>query len=127
MDHSCLSVRCRLQIAGICAKGESDIMIMCSNPKLQYLARKTEIDSALARVLDRGRYILDNEVKAFESEFASYIGVEDGIGVGSGTGAHPALVACGIEPGDEVITVSRTAVATVAAIEQVEAIMICRR
>ena len=106
-------------MGGICTKCEGDIMISCSNPLLQYLARKSEIDSALARVLGRGRYILDDEVKTFEAEFASYVGVEYGIGVGSGTDAlFLALVGCGIKHGDEVITVSHTAVATVAAIEQ---------
>jgi dTDP-4-amino-4,6-dideoxygalactose transaminase len=94
-------------------------MILCANPRLQYLAHKSEIDSAVRRVLDRGWYILGEEVKAFEAEFAAYIGVEHGVGVGSGTeGLHLALKACGIGVADEVITVSHTAVATVAAIEQ---------
>lgn len=93
-------------------------MILCSNPKAQYISYKSEIDSAISRVLDSGWYILGNEIRAFEEEFASYIGVAHGIGVGSGTEAiHLALVACGIRRGDEVITVSHTAVATVAAIE----------
>ena len=56
---------------------------------------------------------------AFEQEFAAYCGARHGVGVGSGTEAiHLALLACGIGPGDEVITVPNTAVATVAAIEQ---------
>jgi dTDP-4-amino-4,6-dideoxygalactose transaminase len=94
-------------------------MILCANPRLQYLARKGEIDGAVMRVLDRGWYILGEEVKSLESEFAEYIGVGHGIGVGSGTEAlHLALKACEIGVGDEVITVSHTAVATVAAIEQ---------
>jgi len=93
-------------------------MILCGDPRAQYLAHKAEIDEAVARVLDRGWYILGEEVKAFEAEFAAYIGVSHGIGVGSGTEAlHLTLAACGIGPGDEVITVSHTAVATVAAIE----------
>ena len=93
-------------------------MILCGNPKAQYLARRDEIDAALKRVLESGWYILGEEVKAFEEEFANYIGVSYGVGVGSGTEAiHLALVACGIGPGDEVITVSHTATATVAAIE----------
>ena len=97
-------------------------MILCANPKAQYLAYKTEIDAAIQRVLDRGRYILGEEVAGFEAEFASYIGVSHAVGVGSGTEAlHVALAACQIGPGDEVITVSHTAVATVAAIEQVGA------
>jgi dTDP-4-amino-4,6-dideoxygalactose transaminase len=93
-------------------------MILCSNPKAQYQTHKEEIDAAIQRVLDKGWYILGEETKAFESEFAAYIGVNHGIGVGSGTEAlHIALTACDIGTGDEVITVSQTAVATVAAIE----------
>jgi dTDP-4-amino-4,6-dideoxygalactose transaminase len=93
-------------------------MILCSNPQLQYLAHKQEIDSAIIRVLEKGRYILGEEVKAFESEYASYVEAAFAIGVGSGSEAlHLALRACNIGPGDEVITVSHTAVATVAAIE----------
>ena len=93
-------------------------MILCSKPKAQYLSYKSEIDAAISRVLDSGWYILGKEVKAFEEEFANYIGVAHGIGVGSGTEAiHLALASCGIGQGDEVITVSHTAVTTVAAIE----------
>jgi len=93
-------------------------MILCSNPRAQYLSHKSEIDTAISRVLDSGWYILGNEVRLFEEAFADYIGVEYGVGVGSGTEAlHLALSACDIGCGDEVITVSHTAVATVAAIE----------
>ncbi|MGB8225278.1 MAG: DegT/DnrJ/EryC1/StrS family aminotransferase, partial [Sedimentisphaerales bacterium] len=93
-------------------------MILCSNPTFQYLSYKNEIDTAIRQVLDSGWYILGKEVKAFEEEFASYIGVGFGIGVGSGTDAiQLALRALKIGTGDEVITVSHTAVATVAAIE----------
>ncbi|MDH5350200.1 MAG: DegT/DnrJ/EryC1/StrS family aminotransferase [Betaproteobacteria bacterium] len=93
-------------------------MLLCSNPRAQYLAHKVEIDAAVARVLEGGRYILGAEVEAFENEFARYIGAASALGVGSGTEAlHVALAACGVGPGDEVVTVSHTAVATVAAIE----------
>jgi dTDP-4-amino-4,6-dideoxygalactose transaminase len=93
-------------------------MIPCANPKAQYLAHKQEIDDAVKRVLESGWYILGDEVRAFEQEFAAYLGVNHAIGVGSGTEAlHLALATCGIGPGDEVVTVSHTAVATVAAIE----------
>jgi dTDP-4-amino-4,6-dideoxygalactose transaminase len=93
-------------------------MIPQANPKASYTACKEEIDSAIARVMESGRYILGQEVAAFEEEFAAYIGVRYGIGVGSGTDAlHLALRACGVGAGDEVITVSHTAVATAAAIE----------
>jgi dTDP-4-amino-4,6-dideoxygalactose transaminase len=88
------------------------------NPRASYLACKDEIDAAITRVMESGRYILGQEVSAFEQEFTAYIGVRYGIGVGSGTEAlHVALQACGVKPGDEVITVSHTAVATVAAIQ----------
>jgi len=93
-------------------------MIIPNDPLLQYLARKNEIDQAIHNVLEKGWYITGEEVDRFEKEFARYIGVEHAVGVGSGTEAlHLALTACGIGRGDEVITVSHTAVATVAAIE----------
>jgi dTDP-4-amino-4,6-dideoxygalactose transaminase len=93
-------------------------MILCSNPKSQYLSYKKDIDDAISRVLDSGWYILGDEVEKFEEEFARYVGVSYGIGVGSGTEAiHLALASCEIGQGDEVITVSHTAVATVAAIK----------
>ena len=92
--------------------------IPSSNPKSNYLAHRREIDEAVARVLQSGWYVLGHEVAVFEEEFAAYIGARFAIGVGSGTEAlHLALRACGVGQGDEVITVSHTAVATVAAIE----------
>lgn len=102
----------------VCTQGTGDLMLLCSNPLAQYQAHKAEIDGAIHRVLDKGWYILGEETKAFEGEFAAYIGVAYGIGVGNGTDAlHIALAACDIGPGDEVITVSHSAVATLAAIE----------
>ncbi|HKS09128.1 MAG TPA: DegT/DnrJ/EryC1/StrS family aminotransferase [Pyrinomonadaceae bacterium] len=93
-------------------------MISCGNPSAQYESHRDEIEAAIKRVLESGRYILGDEVSAFEREFADYVGVREAIGVGSGTEAlHLALVACGVGAGDEVITVAHTAVATVAAIE----------
>ena len=90
---------------------------------LSYQAHKDEINAAIQRVLDSGEYILGKEVQQFEEEFARYIGVEYGIGVASGTDALVlALKACGVGKGDEVITVSHTAVATVSAIVSVRAI-----
>ena len=90
------------------------------NPLAGYLAHQQEIDEAIARVLRGGWYILGQETATFEEEFAAFVGVSHGIGVGNGTDAlELALRACGIgdRPDDEVITVSHTAVATVAAIE----------
>jgi dTDP-4-amino-4,6-dideoxygalactose transaminase len=94
------------------------LKVACAAPHAQYLSHKAEIDAAVQRVLAQGRYILGEEVRAFEAEFAAFTGTREAIGVGSGTEAlHLALAACGIGAGDEVITVSHTAVATAAAIE----------
>ena len=77
-----------------------------------------EIGAALRRVADSGWYILGPEVEVFEAEFAAYHGVAHAVGVASGTDAiELALRAADIGPGDEVITVSHTAMATVTAIE----------
>src|SRR5213594_457540 len=93
-------------------------VILPANPAANYLAHQSEIDRAIRRVLDGGTYILGEEVGAFEQEFARYLGVRHAVGVGSGTDAlHIALRACGVGPGDTVLTVSHTAVATVAAVE----------
>ncbi len=93
-------------------------MILPANPGANYRAHRDEIDQAVHRVLDGGMYILGDEVARFEEEFAHYLGVQHAIGVGSGTDAlHIALRACGVGPADTVLTVSHTAVATVAAIE----------
>jgi len=84
----------------------------------QYASIKDEVDAAIARVLARGRFILGEEVAAFEEEFAAYVGARYAVGVGSGTEAlHLALWAGDLGQGAEVITVAHTAVATVAAIE----------
>ena len=94
-------------------------MIPFLDLRSQYLAIQPEIDAAIAAVFASGRFILGEQVAAFEREFAAYCGARHGIGVGSGTEAiHLALLACGIGAGDEVITVPNTAVATVAAIAQ---------
>jgi dTDP-4-amino-4,6-dideoxygalactose transaminase len=93
-------------------------MIPQADPRAGYLAQRRAIDAAIARVLAGGRYILGEEVSAFERAFADYIGVGHGIGVASGTDALVlALKAIGVGPEDHVVTVSHTAVATVAAIE----------
>jgi len=93
-------------------------VIPCANPAAQYQTSKAEIDRAIAKVCDGGWYVLGEEVRAFEGEFAKYCGATHGVGVGNGTDAiHLALRALGVGPGDEVVTVAHTAVATVAAIE----------
>jgi dTDP-4-amino-4,6-dideoxygalactose transaminase len=93
------------------------------DPLAGYVAHREEIDAAIRRVLEGGRYILGAEVAAFEREFATYLGAAHAVGVGNGTEAlHLALPACGVGPGDRVVTVSHTAVATVAAIRHAGAI-----
>ncbi|HJP17872.1 MAG TPA: DegT/DnrJ/EryC1/StrS family aminotransferase [Nitrospinota bacterium] len=83
----------------------------------QYLGLKEEIEQTVFRVLSSGNYILGKELKAFEGEFAGYCNAKYGIGVGSGTEAiHLSLIACGVKPGDDVITVPNTAVPTISAI-----------
>jgi len=96
--------------------------ILQADPRANYLAHKPEIDEAISRVLESGRYILGRETEAFEKEFAAYLGAAYAVGVGNGTDAlEIALRACGVGPGDGVATVSHTSVATVAAIECVGA------
>lgn len=85
--------------------------------KPQYLALKAEIDAAIAEVLDVNFFILGRFLEAFEREFAAWLGAAYVVGVGNGFDAiQLALRACGIGPGDEVITVAHTAVATTVAI-----------
>jgi dTDP-4-amino-4,6-dideoxygalactose transaminase len=89
-----------------------------TDPHAGYRAARAAIDAAIARVLDGGSYILGAEVEAFERDFAAYIGCRHAIGVASGTDALVlALKTLQPAPSDYVITVSHTAVATVAAIE----------
>jgi dTDP-3-amino-3,4,6-trideoxy-alpha-D-glucose transaminase len=79
----------------------------------------SEIRSAVDRVLTSGWFILGPELERFETSFASYLGVKHAVGVASGTDAvELALRAAGVGPGDEVITVSHSAVATVCAVER---------
>ena len=88
----------------------------------QYRGIRTEIDAAVSRVLDSAQFILGPEVAAFEEDFARYCGAAQAIAVNSGTSAlHLALLAAGVGPGDEVITVPYTFIATVAAIEYARA------
>lgn len=88
----------------------------------QYRNLKPEIDAAVLRVLESGRFALGPEVAEFEREFASYVGARHAVAVNSGTSAlHLALLALGIRAGDEVITTPMTFIATAAAIRYVGA------
>lgn len=92
-------------------------MIPFVDLKAQYHSIKNEIDTAIQNVLESSQFVLGKEVAAFEEEFATYCQTKHAIGVNSGTSAlHLALLAAGIGPGDEVITIPFTFVATVAAI-----------
>lgn len=85
--------------------------------KIQHDPIAEEINKAIARVLDSGWFLLGKEGEAFESEWASWLGIGHAIGVGSGTDAiQLALMGLGIGPGDEVITVANTCVPTITAI-----------
>jgi dTDP-4-amino-4,6-dideoxygalactose transaminase len=92
-------------------------MIPFVDLKAQYLSIKDEIDTAVLKVLESTQFVLGNEVKALEEEFADYCNTDYGIAVNTGTSAlHLTLLAAGIGPGDEVITTPFTFVATIAAI-----------
>ena len=92
-------------------------MIPIIDLKSQYASIEEEIQRAIAKVLQSSQFILGEEVQKFEEEFSSYVGGKYGVAVNSGTSAlHLALLSAGIGPGDEVITVPSTFVATAAAI-----------
>lgn len=91
--------------------------------KRQYMAHKSEIDQAIQAVLNTGWFVLGEQGRAFEQAFATYCGATHGVGVGSGTDAiHLGLRACGIQKGDEVITVANTATPTASGISLAGAI-----
>ena len=82
-------------------------------------ARRAEIDAAIARVLDSGRFILGEEVAAFERAFAAFVGVPHAVGCGSGTDAIAlALRAAGARPGDGAILPANACVPVIAAVRQ---------
>ena len=99
---------------------ESSLLtIPLTDLRAQYDAIAGEVDAAIHRVLRQGQFILGPEVKAFEEEMAAYCGTRHAVGVASGTDAlHLALLACGVGPGDEVITVPFTFIATAESISR---------
>ena len=83
----------------------------------QYRSIKTEIDTAIRRVVDCGDFVLGEDTREFEHEFAAFHQVPYCVGVGDGTAAlHLALLALGVGPGDEVVAPTNTFIATVLAI-----------
>lgn len=92
-------------------------MIPLVDLQAQYATIRTEVDAAIQRVLQSAAFTLGREVAEFEDAFAAYCGSAHAVGVGSGTAAlHLALIACGVGPGDEVITSTHTFIATAEAI-----------
>jgi dTDP-4-amino-4,6-dideoxygalactose transaminase len=99
------------------------IIVPQANPGAGYRELQSEIDAAVARALASGWYILGEEGRAFEAEYAAWLGTAHAVGCANGTDALAlALRGLGIGPGCAVATVSHTAVATVAAIEMVGAV-----
>jgi dTDP-4-amino-4,6-dideoxygalactose transaminase len=85
--------------------------------KAQYRTLKPQMDAAIQSVLDRTAFIMGKEHNEFERAFAAYVGVKHCLGVASGTDAlELAARACGLGPGDEVITVPNTFIATTEAL-----------
>jgi len=100
-------------------------VLLPADPLAGYRAHEEEIWLAVALVLAGGNYILGPEVTAFEQELASYLGAGFSVGVATGTDAlRLALMVCDVRPGDGVISVSHTAVATIVAIESAGAVPI---
>ena len=98
------------------------VSVPLANPGAGYRAQQAEIDAAVTRALHSGWYILGAEGRAFESEYAAWLGTTRAVGCANGTDALAlALRGLGIGPGTAVATVSHTAVATVAAVEMVGA------
>jgi dTDP-4-amino-4,6-dideoxygalactose transaminase len=92
-------------------------LIPTSSPLAAYQAQRDEIRARILSVLDGGNYILGPEVESFERSFSAYCRTDYGVGVNSGTDALIlTLKALDIGPGDEVVTVSHTALATVSAV-----------
>ncbi|MCE5315382.1 MAG: DegT/DnrJ/EryC1/StrS family aminotransferase [Armatimonadota bacterium] len=92
-------------------------MVPLIDLKTQHKTIASEVETAIKRVCDNTAFILSDEMKEFEAEFASYCGARHGVGVANGTEAlFLALLALGIGPGDEVIVPSNTFIATAAAV-----------
>ena len=79
-----------------------------------------ELREAIELVLPSGRYTLGSQLQAFEEDFAAFCGTRYAVGTSNGTDAlQLALLACGVGPGDEVITTPNTYIATAFAISYV--------
>jgi dTDP-4-amino-4,6-dideoxygalactose transaminase len=93
------------------------LLVPFGDLRLDYTRQKDAINLAITEVLASGWFVLGKQGERFEQAFSSYCDIAHGVGVGSGTEAlHLALVACGVQPGDEVITVANTCIPTLSAI-----------
>src|SRR5712664_2475241 len=87
------------------------------DPRAHYRRLQSEIDAAIADCLSQGDLILRQQLRDFETNLASFVGVRYAVGVNSGYHAlHLSLLAAGVGPGHEVVTVGHTFVATASAI-----------
>jgi dTDP-4-amino-4,6-dideoxygalactose transaminase len=94
-----------------------ELVIPFLDLKAQYRQIKEEVNAEILQVIESGQFVLGPQVAAFEERFSAYCNVKHCVALNTGTSAlHLALLATGIRPGDEVITVSMTFVATTAAI-----------
>lgn len=89
----------------------------------EYSSEREDLLDAVDQVFGSGQLILGDSCRRFEEDFAEWVGTEGCVGVDNGTNALVlALVALGVGPGDEVITVANTAAPTIVAIDQIGAI-----
>jgi dTDP-4-amino-4,6-dideoxygalactose transaminase len=87
------------------------------DPRVHYQRYKAEIDGAITSCLERGQLVYRQELKDYERELADFVGTKYAVGLNSGYHAlYFSLYAAGIGPGDEVVTVAHTFVATISAI-----------
>ena len=92
-------------------------MVPLIDLKIQHKSIASEVEAAIKNVCENTAFILTDEMKAFEAEFAAYCGAKHGVGVANGTEAlFLALLALGIKQGDEVIVPANTFIATAAAV-----------
>lgn len=97
--------------------------IPLANPKVEYLALKSSIDAAIAKVMESGSWIQGAQTRLFERSFAKFIGCDYCLGVGNGTDAlEIALRACNVKVGDEVVTTANAGGYAATAIRLVGAI-----
>src|ERR1700741_4780366 len=96
---------------------KTESMIPFLDLKAQYRSIKPDILASIERTLDSTQFVLGDEVRLFEEEFAAYCASTNGVGVNNGTSAiQLALLAAGVGPGDEVITVPFTFIASASAV-----------